>query len=141
MILLDTNVISEFMRDAPDTAVVHWLDRQPRISIWTTSINVYEIRTGLLSMPAGKRRTLRALAFEYILKETIEGRIAAFDANSAQRAAELEAEAQKQGRPRDRRDTMIAGIVVANHATLATRNVRHFEDIAKSVVNPWERRE
>ena len=33
---------------------------------------------------------------------------------------------------------LIAGIVLANHATLATRNVRHFEDIAKSVVNPWE---
>ena len=43
----------------------------------------------------------------------------------------------KSGRPRDRRDTMIAGIVLANHAALATRNVKHFEDIAKSVVNPW----
>jgi hypothetical protein len=138
MILLDTNVISEFMREAPDPAVVHWLDRQPSTSIWTTSISVYEIRAGLLSMPAGKRRTLRTLAFEHLLNQSIQGRIAAFDVASAREAAELEAEGQKLGRPREPRDTMIAGIVLASHAKLATRNVKHFEDIASSVVNPWE---
>jgi predicted nucleic acid-binding protein len=43
----------------------------------------------------------------------------------------------KKGRPVDLRDTMIAGIVLAHHATLATRNTAHFEDIAAAVVNPW----
>jgi predicted nucleic acid-binding protein len=33
---------------------------------------------------------------------------------------------------------MIAGIVLASRATLATRDTKHFDDIAKSVVNPWE---
>ena len=46
--------------------------------------------------------------------------------------------ARRRGRPGELRDTMIAGIVLASHATLATRNVKHFEDIAKSVVNPWQ---
>ena len=32
---------------------------------------------------------------------------------------------------------MIAGIVSARHATLATRNLVHFEDLAVPVVNPW----
>ena len=138
MIILDSNVISEFMRDEPDPAVVGWLDGQPRASVWTTSINVYEIRAGLHAMPAGKRRTARVLTFEYILKETIQGRIAAFDLEAALAAAELEARRNARGRPGDPRDTMIAGIVHASHATLATRNVRHFDDIASSVVNPWE---
>ena len=137
MIILDTNVISEFMRDDPDPAVVTWLDGQPRASVWTTSINVYEIRAGLHAMPAGKRRTSRVLTFEYILKEAIQGRIAAFDLEAALQAAELEASRSARGRPVDPRDTMIAGIVMASHATLATRNVKHFEDIASSVVNPW----
>jgi predicted nucleic acid-binding protein len=137
MILLETNVISEFMREAPDPAVVLWLDNQPRASIWTTSINVYEIRSGLLSLPSGKRQTSLLLAFEHLLNETIQGRIAAFDLAPAQQAAELEAANQKKGRPREPRDTMIAGIVLASHAKLATRNVKHFEDIASSVVNPW----
>jgi len=51
----------------------------------------------------------------------------------------LQAALDKEDRENcDRRDTMIAGIVLASHATLATRNVKHFDDIAKSVVNPWE---
>jgi toxin FitB len=45
---------------------------------------------------------------------------------------------QKKGRPVEMRDTMIAGIVMASHATLATRNVKHFEDLASPVVKPWE---
>jgi len=138
MIVLDTNVISEFMIHSPDPRVLRWLNSQPRSSVWTTSINVYEIRSGLLAMPDGKRQAALTLAFERLLNNTIQGRIAVFDTAAAQRAAELEAAGQKKGRPRDRRDTMIAGIVLASHATLATRNAKHFDDIAKSVVNPWE---
>jgi len=138
VIVLDTNVISEFMRQAPDSQVIKWLDQQPRLSMWTTTINLYEIVSGVLAMPEGRRQRARLLAFRHFLDTTIQGRIAAFDAPAAQKAAELEAAGQKTGRPRDARDTMIAGIVLASHATLATRNVRHFEDIAASVVNPWE---
>lgn len=137
MILLDTNVLSEFMIHAPDACVVNWLNSQPRSSVWTTSINVYEIRSGLLAMPGGRRQAALSSVFERLLNMTIEGRIAVFDTVAAERAAELEAAGLKSGRPRDRRDTMIAGIVLASHATLATRNTKHFEDIAKSVVNPW----
>jgi predicted nucleic acid-binding protein len=137
MIVLDTNVISEFMIRSPDPRVLRWLNSQPRLSVWTTTINVYEIRSGLLAAPNGRRQATLSMAFERLLNHTIEGRIAVFDLAAAQRAAELEAAGRKTGRPRDRRDTMIAGIILASHATLATRNVKHFDDIAKSVVNPW----
>jgi predicted nucleic acid-binding protein len=139
VIILDTNVISEFMRDVPDPAVVLWMNRQPRSSIWTSSINVFEICSGVLAMSAGKRQTARILAFEYLLNETIQGRIAVFDLAAARSASELDAEGKKKGHPRDSRDTMIAGIVLASHAKLATRNVKHFEDIAASVVSPWDK--
>jgi predicted nucleic acid-binding protein len=138
MILLDTNVISEFMRPAPDPEVTHWLDLQRRSSVWTTSINVYEIRSGLFAMPAGKRRTVLEVKFEQLLQAALQGRILHFDSDSAYRAAELCGERRRLGRTVDVRDTMIAGIVMASHATLATRNVKHFEDIASSVVNPWD---
>src|SRR5579863_4082823 len=114
MILLDTNVISEFMGPAPDRQVAHWLDFQPRSSVWTTSINVYEIRSGLLAMPVGKRQATISFAFERLLNNTIQERIALFDMPSAQRAAELAATGKLKGRPRDPRDTMIAGIVLAS---------------------------
>jgi len=137
MIVLDTNMISEFMIQIPDARVVRWLNSQPRSSVWTTSINVYEIRSGLLAMPVGRRQASLSLAFERLLNNTIQERIAVFDLPAAQQAAELAASKIK-GRPRESRDTMIAGIVLASHAILAPRNTKHFEDIAKSVVNPWE---
>jgi predicted nucleic acid-binding protein len=137
MILLDTNVLSALMLQEPDAVVIRWLDRQPRTSVWTTAITTLEIRFGLQVMPAGKRRSALMLGFERILSEMIQQRIAHFDAASAQYAADLMAARQKRGRPGDLRDTMIAGIVLSSHATLATRNVRHFQDISTSVVNPW----
>ena len=138
MIVLDTNVISEIMLPRPEPKVLVWLDRQPGSSIWTTSVNIFEIRSGLQSMPAGKRRTALMDLFERWLVEVVQGRIVNFDEVAARRAADMNALRKEMGRPADSRDTMIAGIVLATHATLATRNVKHFEDIASSVVNPWE---
>lgn len=138
MIILDTNVVSEIMRPRPDERVTRWLDRQPRASVWTTSVTVFEIRFGLETMPPGKRRTGMMASFESWLGEVVQQRIAGYDESAARRAAELGADREIRGRPGELRDTMIAGIVLASHATLATRNVRHFEDIEKSVVNPWE---
>lgn len=57
MILLDTSVLSALMLRAPDPSVVTWLDAQPAESIWTTSITVFEIQTGLELLKAGRRRT------------------------------------------------------------------------------------
>jgi len=137
MIILDTNVVSALMQERPDSTVAGWLDRQPRTSVWTTAITIFEIRNGLLTMPAGRRQSQRLVAFEQILTGIIQERLAVFDPAAAEKAAELAAERQRVGRPGELRDAMIAGIVLASHAVLATRNVKHFEDIAKSVVNPW----
>jgi toxin FitB len=136
MIILDTNVLSALMRPTPDAQVVAWLDRQPRTSVWTTSVTILELRFGLQIMPAGKRRTLLMHAFETVL-EKMEHRIAAFDATAATQAGDLMAARQRKGRPGDLRDTMIAGIALAHHASLATRNTEHFEDVAIPVINPW----
>ena len=138
MILLDTNVISALMRQTPEEEVVRWLDRQPRTSIWTTSITVFEIRFGLQVMVAGKRCSLLLSAFDRVVNELIEQRVASFDHAAAEYTADLMAARQKNGQTGELRDTMIAGITLATHARLATRNVRHFEEIASSLINPWE---
>ncbi len=135
MIILDTNVLSALMRQAPDERVVAWLDQQPRTSIWTTSVTVLEVRYGLQIM-AGKRRALLIEGFESLL-DKLGHRVAAFDAEATQQAGDLMASRHKKGRPGDLRDTMIAGIVLVRHATLATRNTAHFEDAAVPLVNPW----
>jgi predicted nucleic acid-binding protein len=138
MIVLDTNLISEVMRPRPETRVLSWLDRQPMSSIWTTAVSVFEIRCGLSMMATGQKRSALTTRFEQWLAGVVGSRILSFDEIAAEHAAEVTAERKARGRPGEARDTMIAGIVLANHATLATRNVKHFEDIGKWVVNPWE---
>jgi len=136
MIVLDTNVLSALMHPAPDKNVVAWLDRQPRTSIWTTSVTVLEVRFGLQIMASGKRRSALLQAFEELL-DRIGHRVVPFDAAAAQQAGDLMASRHKQGRPGELRDTMIAGIVLAQHATLATRNTAHFDGISVPLINPW----
>ncbi len=136
MIILDSNVLSELMRPKPEARVIAWLDRQPHASIWTTSVTVLEISFGLKIMPRGRRRAIYMQGFVGLL-DGIDHRIAPFDAEAAQQASTLMASRRIQGRPRELRDTMIAGIVLACHATLATRNTSHFDDISATLVDPW----
>ena len=136
MIILDTNVLSALMRQIPDIRVVTWLDAQSRTSVWTTSVTILEIRFGLQIMASGKKRSLLSEAFEKLV-ESMGRRIASFDHDAGVHAATLMASRQRKGRPVELRDTMIAGIVLARHASLATRNVGHFEDLTVPVLNPW----
>jgi predicted nucleic acid-binding protein len=137
MILLDTCVISALMRPQDNRPVVAWLDRQSSVSIWTTAVTVLEIRFGLLTMPEGRRRSKFEQAFDGLLQQDLEGRIAAFDLAAAEAAATLAAERQRKGRPIDVRDTQIAGVALARRAAIATRNAKHFDDLSIPIVDPW----
>ncbi len=136
MIILDTNVVSALMRNSPEPDVAKWLDRQPPSSIWTTSITILEIGVGLRILPTGRKQTFLSEGFEGLLNR-IQHRIAGFGEESARLAAGLTATRQKNGRVGEVRDTMIAGIVLAHRARLATRNISHFDDIGATVINPW----
>ncbi len=137
MIILDTNVLSALMRTTPDAPVVAWLDHQPAESIWITSITLFEARLGLALLPKSKRRQSLESAFAQLLEEDLENRVLDFDSAAAVEAANLAAERQRRGRPVDIRDTQIAGIALARHAVIATRNSRHFSDLKVPVVDPW----
>jgi hypothetical protein len=137
MILLDTDVLSSLMLPRPNATVVAWLDRQSRISVWTTAITVLEVRFGVALLPLGSRRSRLERVFERVVVEMIENRITPFDTAAADETAILMAERQRSGRRGELRDSMIAGIAIARKATLATRNVRHFADLPVPVVDPW----
>ena len=137
MIILDTDVLSALMREQPELVIEKWLDRQPRESIWTTSVTILEIRFGLALMPLGRRRAMLERDLEATLDQTLEGRIVAFDSAAAEDTAKLMAARRQGGRTGGLSDSMSAGIAIARRATLATRNTRHFADLPVPVVNPW----
>ena len=137
MILLDTNVLSALMRDTPDPAVVEWLDTKPAESIWTTSVTVFEIRTGIeLLVPSRRRKRLEEM-FSLLLDEDLDGRVQSFDLAAAIAAGTLAASRQQAGRAVEIRDVQIAGIAVSRRAAVATRNTRHFDGAGVDLMNPW----
>jgi len=137
VIILDTNVLSAFMQAEPPETVIAWLNRQPASSIWTTAVTIFEIEYGLRRLPEGSRRAGLEDAFRAVMTEDLGGRILAFDAKAALAAGAISAALEADGNVVEVRDVQIAGIARARQATVATRNVKHFERTC-TVINPWE---
>ncbi|PAU77869.1 VapC toxin family PIN domain ribonuclease [Halovibrio salipaludis] len=137
MIVLDTNVISELMRPAPDERVVQWLDLQSPENVAVTAITVAEILFGIERLPEGKRRTTFAEAAASLFETEFSGRILPFDSHSAGFYAMEVATAESQGKTVSMADAQIAGVCMSNDAALATRNIRDFEAFPLNLINPW----
>jgi predicted nucleic acid-binding protein len=137
LLILDTNVVFEFMRDHPNPAVIAWLDRQDRASVWMTSISVMELNFGIESLPPGRRKSVLRNGMDRLIAEKVGDRIAAFDADAALSTASISAERRRAGRPCELRDSMIAGIAIATGGSLVTRNTRHFADVPIPLIDPW----
>ena len=137
MILLDTNILSELMRAAPEAVVEQWLADQPAASVFISAITEAELRYGLALLPPGKRRSALAVEIENMLGEDFSGRILPFDSPAAVAFAEIAAERRQAGRPISQADAQIAAIAQSRGAALATRNVPDFEGCGVEIINPW----
>ena len=137
MIVLDTNVLSELIRPIPAPVVVAWLQNQPRIGLFTTTVSRGEMLLGVWSLPEGQRRRLLNDHVRAIFDQDMAGRILSFDANAADAFAAITVERRTQGRPISQFDAMIAGIARSRGAQLATRNVRDFEGCGITLIDPW----
>lgn len=138
MILLDTNVLSELLRPKPDDRVLNWLARQPRASLFTTTIVRAEILYGIRLLPEGRRKTGLMAAANGVFEEDLARQVLDFDADAADAYAEIAAARKWIGKPISQFDAMIAAIARSRGATLATRNVKDFEDCGIALFNPFE---
>lgn len=137
MILLDTNVVSELMRVAPDPSVVAWIDGQPQYRLYISALTRAEIELGIAILPEGRRKQgLQAAALRMFAE--FHDRCLAFDDPAASRYAALVSARMRIGRPITVEDAQIAAIALAGGFVLATRNARDFEEIdGLSVVDPF----
>jgi predicted nucleic acid-binding protein len=138
MIVLDTNVLSEAMRERPEPRVIEWLQRQSESEALTTAVTKAEILYGIATAPAGRKRTTLQAAADRVLNRTFAGRILAFEDKAASHYAQIAAARRARGRPIKPLDAQIAAIARLHNATLATRNTRDFEDCGIRLVDPWE---
>lgn len=137
MIILDTNVISELMRPAPDAKVVAWVAAQPRALLHTTHINQAEILYGIAALPEGRRRTHLTDVARAIFAEDFAGRILSFGSEAAPHFAHIMATRRQAGAPIDGLDALIAAIALAAGAHVATRDTGGFTGCGLTLINPW----
>ncbi|MBK6865688.1 MAG: type II toxin-antitoxin system VapC family toxin [Ideonella sp.] len=137
MILLDTNVVSEPLRPAPDARVAEWIDAQPLETLFLCAITVAELRAGVAQLPAGKRRAGLQESLETRVLPLFAGRVLPFDLGCTQAYAELMSRARASGLAIASADGYIAAIAAANGLAVATRDTVPFEAAGATVINPW----
>jgi len=138
MIVLDTNVLSEIIRTAPEPHVAQWLEEQSVNMLFTTTITRAELLYGACLLPDGKRKSLTIKAISEIFMVELHDKVLSFDNDAAQSYAEIAASRRSAGKPISQFDAMIAAITKSRGAKLATRNVKDFVDCGIKIINPWE---
>ena len=136
MILLDTNVVSEAMKPAPDPAVRAWLNRQAAETLYLSSVTLAELLFGVAALPGGKRKDMLAQALDGLMG-LFKDRVLPFDADAAQHYAELATTAKTAGRGFPTPDGYIAAIAASRGFIVASRDTAPYEAGKVSVINPW----
>ena len=137
MIIVDTNVLSEFMRPHPAAQVVRWLEAASPSSLALTAISVMEITYGVARLPAGQRRDDTRMRWESI-QAAWTGTFLTLGLAESVAAGEVLGARAAIGRPITTADAQIAGMSLASGAAIATRNTRDFEGLGIDLINPWD---
>ncbi|HUG93830.1 MAG TPA: type II toxin-antitoxin system VapC family toxin [Planctomycetaceae bacterium] len=131
--LVDSNVLSEPTKPAPDPNAVDWLRRnEPELAV--NPIVLGELEYGILLLPAGKRRTGLQQWFTQAVRRI---RVLDWDAATAAEWARLLARLKKANRAMSVKDSLIAATALAHGLTLATRNTKDFKHAGVPLVNPF----
>jgi predicted nucleic acid-binding protein len=135
--LLDTNVISEVTKPAPDARVLQWLDRLDEDRAYISVISIAEIRRGVALMDKGRKRDALAAWLSHDLPQRFEQRVLAVDEAVARTWGDLMALAKRSGRGLSSMDGFIAATAISSELTLATRNRKDFEGYGIELFDPW----
>lgn len=138
MILLDTNVVSEPLRPAPEVRVIEWIDAQPLETLYLSAMTVAELRAGVALLPAGRRRNNLHEYLEKRVLPSFAGRVLPFDLACTSAYAELLAAVRKAGSGIETAVACIAAVAFANGFVVATRDASPFRAAGLTVIDPWE---
>jgi len=138
--LLDTNVVSEWMKPQPHLGVIAWLDQVDEDRTFLSVVTLTELRYGVDRLPAGTRRKRFEDWLEHDLPLRFEGRILSIDGAIADAGGRLLSQGDAAGRPMQGLDALIAATAHVHGLTLVTRNVADFEATTQSILNPWMQR-
>jgi len=137
--LLDTSVISELVKPAPDNHVVEWMKRAEETSRYLSVLTIGELEKGIARLPVSSRRTRLETWVRSDLADRFRERLLAIDGTIAATWGKLAGEAETRGEPLPVIDGLIAATGLAHDLTIATRNVEDFNRWGARCFNPWMR--
>lgn len=134
--LLDTNVVSEWVKPRPDRGVIAWLGEVDEDRILLSVVTLAELRYGVARMSSSPRRARLDAWLSSELPLRFEGRVLPVDALVTEGWGQLVAKREAAGRPLGVMDAFIAATAAAHGLTLVTRNVADFSDSVETF-SPW----
>ena len=138
-LLLDTNVVSEWVRPSPDPGVAHFLAELDEDRAFLSVVTIAELRFGIERLKAGVRRSRLEQWVTVELAERFAGRVLGVDVGLAELWGVVLARGRTLGRPLSAMDALIAATASAHALTIVTRNVADFQQLGLSLHNPWKR--
>jgi predicted nucleic acid-binding protein len=135
--LLDTNVVSEWMKPQPNAGLVEWLKNVDEDRVFISVVTLTEIRYGIERMAAGSRRKKLEEWLQHELPMRFEERILPVDEAVADLSGRVAARSDAAGRPMGAIDVFLAATAEAYQLTLVTRNQSDFKAALKTTLNPW----
>jgi toxin FitB len=135
--LLDTNVVSEWMKPRPNPGLIAWLEEVDEDRVFLSVVTLTELRYGIERLVAGKRRKQLEDWLQQELPLRFEERVLPIDSAVADACGKIVARREALGRPIEPMDGFIAATVEVHRLTLVTRNVSDFEGAVRLIVNPW----
>jgi predicted nucleic acid-binding protein len=135
--LLDTNVVSEWVRPRPDAGVMTWLAEADEDRVFISIVTLAELRHGIERLPSGARRDRLDAWLTSQVPDRFETRVLSVDADIANAWGRIMARGQAAGRPVGTMDAFIAATAEQHGLTLVTRNVTDFDILGIQLINPW----
>jgi toxin FitB len=135
--LLDTNVVSEWVKPKPNRGVVAWLAGTDEGETFLSVVTLTELRYGVERMPSGARRERLDAWLRDDLPKRFEGRILTIDRAVADACGRLAARSESLGVSIEALDALLAATAEVHQLTIVTHNASHFQMSVRAVVDPW----
>jgi len=136
--LLDTVVVSNFVTEPPDRAVIEWLAAVPDEAKFVSAMTLGEVEYGIALMPEGARQG-RYVAWLEQVRQAFADRTLPVDGETAAIWGRKLARLRRQWHNPPAVDLLLAATAERHGLTVVTRNLRDFRRFDVPVFNPWRR--
>ena len=137
--LIDTCVISEFVKRKPNDYVRNWFNQQQEIQLFISTVSLAEIKKGIYKIkPSQPERALKLQNWLNTLELSFSQRILPINDDVLEQWAQLSASMERQGNTLAVMDSLIAATALHHNLTIATRNVNDFNALPLKIINPFE---